>query len=107
MSHPTNPTRERQLIDIASTALVEAVAARTSRPAGAELPAAVAALVAAVLAALTAPGAVPTSRPGLVVLDPERLHDCMRLDDALYRQTGIEIDPGAVRDALRTLAGAR
>ena len=47
------------------------------------------------------------SQPGtpdrrLVRLDPERLSDCQRLSDALYAETGVEIDPGAIRDALRT-----
>jgi len=41
----------------------------------------------------------------LVRLDADRLSDCQRLSDALYAETGIEIDPGAVRDALRTLVG--
>ena len=35
-----------------------------------------------------------------VTLDPERLPDCQRLSDALYVESGIEIDPG---DALCTL----
>jgi hypothetical protein len=38
-------------------------------------------------------------------LDPDRLPDCQRLSDALYPETGIEIDPGAIWDALRTLVG--
>ena len=37
-------------------------------------------------------------------LDPERLSDCQALSDALDAETGIEIDPGAIRAALRTLA---
>jgi hypothetical protein len=41
----------------------------------------------------------------LVRLDPERLSDCQRLSDALYAETGVEIDPGAIRDALRNLVG--
>ena len=41
----------------------------------------------------------------LVRLDPDRLSDCQRLSDALYAETGIEIDSGAIRDALRTLVG--
>jgi hypothetical protein len=41
----------------------------------------------------------------LVRLDPDRLSDCQRLSDALYTETAIEIDPGAIRDALRPLVG--
>jgi hypothetical protein len=41
----------------------------------------------------------------LVRLDPDRLSDCQRLSDGLYAETGIEINPGAIRDALRTLVG--
>lgn len=41
----------------------------------------------------------------LVRLDPERLSDCQRLSDARYAETGVEIDPGAIRDALRNLVG--
>jgi hypothetical protein len=32
-----------------------------------------------------------------------RLSDCQRLADAVYMETGIAIDPGAVRAALHTL----
>jgi hypothetical protein len=39
----------------------------------------------------------------LVRLDPDRLFDCQRLSDALHVETGIEVDPGAIRGALRTL----
>ena len=38
-----------------------------------------------------------------VTVDPQRLSDCQALSDALFAETGIEIDPGAIRDALRTL----
>jgi hypothetical protein len=41
----------------------------------------------------------------LVRLDPDRLSDCQRLSDALYAETGVEIDLGAMRDVLRTLVG--
>jgi hypothetical protein len=41
----------------------------------------------------------------LVRIAPDRLSDCQRLSDALYAETGIEIDPCAIRDALRTLVG--
>jgi hypothetical protein len=47
----------------------------------------------------------PTRDPRLVHLDPERLSDCQRLSDALYAETATETDPGAIRDALRTLVG--
>jgi hypothetical protein len=45
-----------------------------------------------------------TPNQRLVRLDPDRLSDCQRLSEALYAETGLEIDPGAIRDALRTLA---
>jgi hypothetical protein len=41
----------------------------------------------------------------LVRLDLDRLTDCQWLSDALYAETGIEINPGAIRDALPTLVG--
>jgi hypothetical protein len=41
----------------------------------------------------------------LVRLDPDRLPDCQRMSDALCAATGLEIDPGAIRDLLRTLVG--
>ena len=46
-----------------------------------------------------------TPNQRLVRVDPDRLSDCQRLSDALYAETGIEIDPGAIRDALHTLVG--
>jgi hypothetical protein len=46
-----------------------------------------------------------TPDPRLVRLDPDRLSDCQRLSDVVYAGTGIEIDPGAIRDVLRILVG--
>jgi hypothetical protein len=51
------------------------------------------------------PSQPPTPDRRLVRLDPERLSDCQRLSDALHAETGVEIDPGAIRDALRNLVG--
>lgn len=45
--------------------------------------------------------------PTAVQLDPDDLDDCAALSDALFAETGVEIDPAAVADALRTLAGER
>lgn len=39
----------------------------------------------------------------IVRLDPDRLADCAALAAALHRQTGVVLDPGAVRNALRSL----
>lgn len=47
----------------------------------------------------------PTDRAAsAVTVDPESLVDCSDLSDALYRETGVEVDPAAIRDALRHLA---
>ena len=43
--------------------------------------------------------------PARVASDPQRLSDCQALPDALFAEAGFEIDPGAIRDALRTLVG--
>jgi hypothetical protein len=44
----------------------------------------------------------PTA-PRPVRLDPDSPDDCAVLSAALYTQTGVEIDLGAVADALRIL----
>lgn len=42
-----------------------------------------------------------------VILDPERLADCADLAHALEEETGTQLDPAAVREALRKLARAQ
>lgn len=44
--------------------------------------------------------------PDRVILDPESLTACVDLSDALYAASGVEVDPGAVREALRALMAA-
>lgn len=39
-----------------------------------------------------------------LILDPERLSDCVDLAHALEEETGVQLDPGAVREALQKLA---
>ena len=45
--------------------------------------------------------------PWPVRLDPDSPDDCATLSAALYAETGMEIDLGAVADALRTVRDAR
>jgi hypothetical protein len=48
----------------------------------------------------------PTA-PHPIALDPDSPDDCAVLSVALYAETGVEIDLGAVADALRTLRADR
>jgi hypothetical protein len=48
----------------------------------------------------------PTA-PDAVHLDPDSDRDCRALADALFTETGVEIDPEAVADALRGLRADR
>jgi hypothetical protein len=41
--------------------------------------------------------------PKPVRLDPDSPDDCAALSDALFAETGVEIDPEAIADALRTM----
>jgi hypothetical protein len=46
----------------------------------------------------------PTALP--VQLDPDSPRDCAALSDAIFGETGLEVDVEAIADALRTLQSA-
>lgn len=45
----------------------------------------------------------PTDAPDAITLDPDSPRDVAALSDALFTETGVEIDPEAIADALRTI----